>query len=1249
MGDDQGAAGQQGRAVTLVFSDLKGSTALAERLDAETLRSLLTQYFDGMRAVFEPHGGFIAKIIGDAIVAVFDAAADPEGAALHAAQAALESLDALDVLNDRFEVAFGVRLQNRTGVASGNLAAGEVDQAGLDLDVLAGAVVGTAESLESGAPVGGVLVDGTTRLLLGGRAVTKDHEAVPRKGGTGSVDAWQLVSVERDAAAAMLAADGSGATAADGTPRENRRTVTIVFVDPKPTERSGAEITPEVTHAIMSRYIEVVRPILEGHGGTVEKFIGDAVMAVFGLPVRHEDDAERAVRAAADVQQALRALNQELDAASGVTFANPIGVNTGTVVAGEAVGGERLVTGDAVNVAARLEQTAAPGEVILGALTHHLAEGVIEVDALEPLVLKGKAEPVPAFRLVSVRHAGATARRHDLPLIGRDRELDALRTALTTAIDGSTATRITVIGDAGVGKSRIVHEFLAEAGQRAQVVRGTCLAYGDGITFWPLLQVLQGASGIVEEDDSTVAFAKLAAMVGDDPDVQQRLGSIAGLVATPYPVAEIVWALRRVVTHLSAAKPLVIVFDDIHWAEPTFLEVVEQVTAGLSARMLILCAARPSVLDDHAPFVESATAVTLEPLSAAQAERFLGLLLGGSSVAPAAVARIVRAAAGNPLFLEQLLSMLIDDGRLEHTDGGWRVHGDLDTIEVPATIEALLTARLDRLPQAARDTIGPASVIGRHFAVEALDHLLDPVLRPDLGGRLIELASRDLVVDEHTDLPSYRFQHQLIRDATYQGLLKQSRAVLHELFVGWAEGRNEDRDRSAEFDEILGYHLEQAYRCWRELGRVDDHAAALGAAGSGRLAGAGRRALARGDVHAAANLLTRAADLLPSDDADRPGILLQAANALHENGSFDRAIEAYDAAAAAGAAIGDDNADIAASIERVRLQYLIGRIEDADVVADELAAARSRINALGVLVPDAASRVWQLQLNLDIAACRWSAAQHAADEVISHAQAAGNDLLAVRTMPLLAFLAQKGPMPVPEATAVCEGILAVVAGDRRSTSLTQLELAILATMALDPDEGRRLCASTRSALGELGWEMQAALVSLASGPLELLVDEPGRAEAELRQDYETLDRLGERNFISLTAVLLAEAVYRQRRFAEAHELVTFRCGLAAPDDLAVQILGSSVGAKLAAREGEPDAIDRVDAAIALMAQTEDPSGMGDLLIDRAEVLHLTGRTEDAVAATEAAAQQYAAKSNRAGALRAERVRLAVSRGSDPLG
>ena len=224
-----------------------------------------------------------------------------------------------------------------------------------------------------------------------------------------------------------------------------------------------------------------------------------------------------------------------------------------------------------------------------------------------------------------------------------------------------------------------------------------------------------------------------------------------------------------------------------------------------------------------------------------------------------------------------------------------------------------------------------------------------------------------------------------------------------------------------------------------------------------------------------------------------------------------------------------------------------------------------------------------------------------------------------------------------------------MAGDRRSTSLTQLELAVLATMALDPDEGRRLCASTRSALGELGWEMQAALVSLASGPLELLVDEPGRAEAELRQDYETLDRLGERNFISLTAVLLAEAVYRQRRFAEAQELVTFGCELAAPDDLAVQILGSSVGAKLAARDGEPDAIDRVDAAIALMAQTEDPSGMGDLLIDRAEVLHLTGRTDDAVAAAEAAAEQYAAKSNRAGALRAERVRLAVSRGTDPLG
>ncbi len=776
---------------------------------------------------------------------------------------------------------------------------------------------------------------------------------------------------------------------------------------------------------------------------------------------------------------------------------------------------------------------------------------------------------------------------------------------------------------------------------------GSCLAYGEGITFWPLVRVVQDAAGIEEGDDAPVARRRLATLIPDEPDVLDRVASLVGLVDTPFAVPELVWALRRLLERLARSTPLVVGLDDVHWAEPTLLEVVDQLVESVRAPVLFLCTARPTVLERHATFVDAAPAVSLQPLDDEQCEHMLRLLLGGSSVDDAVVDRIVEVAAGNPLFIEQLLSMLVDDGRLREDDGSWVLVGDLATLEVPASIEAVLTARLDRLTAPGRDTIEPASVVGRDFPVEAVRHLVAPALRPHVDDELREVADRGLILPVDDEDPGYRFQHQLIRDATYNGLLKQRRAVLHEDFVDWAEATNAARGRTAEVDEILGYHLEQAHGCWRELGMLDDHAVELGVRGSHRLTGAGERALARGDMSAAANLLTRAADLLPDDHRGRHRALLLAGNALHETGSFDRAVAAYEQSATAAAADGDDAAASGARIEGLRLQYLIGRVHDADLVAREVAAALDQVGPSGD--PDASSRIWQLQLNLDIAACRWEAAHRAADQVIDQARRAGNDLLAVRTMPLLAFLAQKGPMPVSEAVGACTAILDQVAHDRRSTSLTQLELALLSAMALDVERARHLCADTRSALGELGWEMQAALVSLSSGPIELLGDDPVRAEAELRRDYEALQRMEERNFISLTGVLLAEAVYRQRRFAEAAELVELARELAAPDDLAVQILVRTVSGKVAARDGDPDAgVALVDEAVALMATTDDPSGLGDALLDQAEVRQLAGDDAGAATAASTARARYLDKGNLAGVRRAERCAHRLAAGLDAL-
>ena len=365
--------------------------------------------------------------------------------------------------------------------------------------------------------------------------------------------------------------------------------------------------------------------------------------------------------------------------------------------------------------------------------------------------------------------------------------------------------------------------------------------------------------------------------------------------------------------------------------------------------------------------------------------------------------------------------MLIDDGRLQYVDGRWRAGGDLSTLEVPASIEALLAARLDRLPERERHVIEPSSVIGNEFRQEAVVALVERDVRPFVPDQLARLTDRELVelVDEFD--AAFRFQHQLIRDATYNTLLKESRAILHERFVRWLDAREETRDRATELQEILGYHLEQAYRYWRELGRVDPHVEALGVDASRRLGDAGERALARGDMPAAAALLLRAADLLPDGHTARPRILLLAGGALDEAGWFDRATTAFDDSAKAAREAGNDAAVEAATMAKSRLEYLTGHTTDAEQVASQVDEALDRLTASAD--PDALSRAWQLRFNVDVAACRWAAAQHAANQLIGHARRAGNTILERSTLRALAFLAQKGPMPVSEATQVCRDIL----------------------------------------------------------------------------------------------------------------------------------------------------------------------------------------------------------------------------------
>jgi class 3 adenylate cyclase len=638
------------RFATVVNSDLKGSTALGERLDPETLREVLTLYFDEMRAVFESHGGTIEKIIGDAIVAVFGLPVRHDDDALRAVEAAAESQRVLASLNDRLEATWDVRLVVRTGIATGEVIFGE---ASIGQHVLTGDTMTISSAMEQNAPPLEVLIAGSTYDLVREMVSVEPAEPVTPKGTSLAVPAHRLVSVVERPQAGHAAADtaaagmrlcpacgeenpeafrrcgmcGAGLTLA-GAVRESRKTVTLVFADPKPATLDGAPPSAEALRDVMTRYFEAMKVPLEQHGGTVEKFIGDAVMAVFGLPVRHEDDALRAVRAAAAMQAALPALNERFRADWGLELRNHIGVNTGEVIAGDASLGQRLVTGDAVNTAARLEQAAGPRETILGELTYRLARDQIEVEPIPPLSLKGKAEPVAAFRLVGVRGPQAERASLSTPFVGRRDEMDRLEMTLLEVGATRSCELVTVIGEAGVGKSRLIREFAtrASARDRSQVLRGRCLPYGDGVTFWPIAEIVRNAGGINDEDPLDVALAKIAEIARgaggrtDDPAaVADRVAAAIGLSATQFPGPELFWGIRRLLEAIASRRPLVAIIDDIHVAAPTFLELLDHLLDAVhGAPILLLTTARHELLETRGEWAESheAEQLLLEPLSA---------------------------------------------------------------------------------------------------------------------------------------------------------------------------------------------------------------------------------------------------------------------------------------------------------------------------------------------------------------------------------------------------------------------------------------------------------------------------------------------------------------------------------------------------------------------------------------------------------------------------------------------------------
>jgi class 3 adenylate cyclase/tetratricopeptide (TPR) repeat protein len=1215
------------REVTIVTSDWKGSTALGEKLDPESLREVQTRYFDAMRALFESRGGTIEKIIGDAIVAVFGLPTHHEDDSLRAVEAAAESQRVLASLNDLLEARWGVRLITRTGVATGEAVVGE---ATAGQHVLTGAALQVATAMEQNAPAGEVLLSESTYRSVRDLVEAEPQAEVRVKGSGLLTPAFRLISVSETAAPQLNGADRPadarlcgvcgednpvdfrhcgtcGAPLAERAPaRESRKTVTIVFADPKPATRDGSPPDPPALREVMTRYFEGMQRALGRHGATVEKFIGDAVMAVFGLPQRHEDDALRAIRAAAEMQKALPELNARFETEFGITLANHIGVNTGEVVAGDASLGQRLVTGDTVNVAARLEQASGPQEILLGELTYRLVRDAVEAEPVEPLTLKGKSEPMPAYRLLGVTAAGEGVRRRlDTPMVGRDTELATLSEIFEKATSERVCRLATVIGDAGVGKSRLIAEFAGRCGPDSQVVRGRCLPYGDGITFWPLREAARSAAGIGEEEPTDVALAKLRAVAADEA-VAARLASAIGLGGESFPVNEIFWAARRFLERLGADRPVLMIVDDLHWAEQTFLELVQSLAANVSsAPVMILCSSRQELLEKSPDFgtEEGSVRLVLEPLTDAAASRVIAALLGGTGLSDQVQAKILEAAAGNPLFVEQLLSKLIDDGTLRRgDDGAWQVAGDLETLEVPPTIHALLAARIDLLAGGERGVIEPASVIGQTFLEAAIADLVPNAARPDVPDCLGSLERKQLVIPSEgtgTDDLAYRFGHVLIRDAAYGGLLKRARAELHERFVDWATEFNAQRGLSnQEFEEIHGYHLEQAYLYLTDLGTLDRHAREVGIRASEKLASAGRRAMIRGDLPAAASLLRRAAATRDRLDPERLRLLPILAETLTELGEFDevRQIvrEASDAATDAGDKL------VAAHI---RLVDLYAQVYSGD--AEEESAWTATVDATtSVAIPLFAEAgydagltfAWRMRAGMHGAAQQWGQAAAAAEQVIEHAQRTGDFRAETRVSIIYADAALFGPTPVQEAIERINALAERARGDQHAFAALQLQLAQLYAMRGDVALARETYRAAREKLAELKAGIYASGTSLDAARVEIAAENLEAAEDFLRRDYEALTSIGENYVRATVAGLLARTLEAQGRAADAAEFTRIAEEISAPDDLDAQAIWRGVKARIHARAGEfADALRLANEAVELRER-------GDMVVDRAEAL-----------------------------------------------
>jgi DNA-binding SARP family transcriptional activator/class 3 adenylate cyclase len=965
--------------------------------------------------------------------------------------------------------------------------------------------------------------------------------------------------------------------------RPGRRLVSVVFADLVGSTGLAERLDPESMHALLDRYTDVCAEVIERHGGSVEGFIGDAVVGVFGQTELHEDDAMRAVRTAVELRDAGAALSAELERSQGVSIGMKFGVESGQVFVSPGARRSPFAAGDAFNVAARLEGVAPEGEILLGHNVYCMVRGAVRAARLEPMEVKGRAAKVQAWRLLELEGDGlARLRPGGSRFVGRERELDELRAAFTRAREEKACHAVTVVGPAGIGKTRLAQEFVAELVDDATVVVGRCLSYGEDVAYQPLAEIARqlgdgdprGAVNDLLEGNTAIAELVLAAIGLSDGAAQAQ---------------ETFLAIRQLLERAASRRPLVVAVEDVHWAQPTLLDLLEYLLAFSSEHpMLLVCLARPELLETRAAWGTpqlNRSLLFLDALPDADARRLVENA-GDEDLASATASQIVGTAEGNPLFLEQLVAVGADAGEA-----------------LPSSIQAVLAARIDRLEPGERALLEDASVQGRSFYVGAVEELLPHDERGSGATDLVSLVRKQLVRADRSELAgedAFRFAHALIREAAYDGLPKQRRAELHEELARWLEARPDSRDGA------IGHHLAEAFRNRAELGLVGERERELATRAATRLGAAARAARLRGDLHAAAHLLERAVSLLGHDDRARAALLPELGAALLDAGRLADADRVL--AEAIEGAGGDPRLESRARVERelVRLQTeTSGPIDDPlRVVESALPVLEAHGDELGLC------RAWSLWAEHSLIEGRVARADEAWRRAAEHARRAGNEPALFEVLDWRAAAAVFGPMPVPEAIDLCQELHEQVRSSPVVLASVLHALSSLHAMKGDLEEARRLLDAGDEILGELGG-LHAA-VSQEEALVEMLAGRPQAAEERLRTGYERLEKMGEKALLATTAAMLAQAVYAQGRHDEAEELCRASEVAAAANDLSAQVIWRGVCAKLRAKQGladEAEALARE--AVRLAEPTDLLTIRADALLDLAAVLRHGGRSSEA--------------------------------------